>query len=286
MTEKTFDIISSKGLNLVGHCWIPDEFQSVICIVHGHGEHISRYDHVARFFGERGFAVYGFDHRGHGKSPGKRGHAPDFSALLNDVENLLSYVRREHNDLPMVLYGHSMGGNISLNYLLRNKSKEITCAVISSPWIRLAFEPPRSKVRLAKMMINIFPSFTEDTGLDVEQISRDTEEVEKYRNDPLVHSRMSAALFFALYNSGLEILDGNEELTTPVLLIHGTGDGLTSHKASEEFAASHTLADLHLWEDSRHELHNEINKNEVLNFVGKWLQNKLEMTVTNLDSSQ
>ena len=125
-------------------------------MVHGLGEHQGRYQHVIEHLGQH-LAFFTYDQRGHGKSPGKRGHAKSFNHLLNDVESLLKIARREYNSLPIYLYGHSMGGNIVANYLLRRVTNELAGAVLSSAFFHLAFEPPSWKLKLGQIMASLWP---------------------------------------------------------------------------------------------------------------------------------
>ncbi len=133
MHQEEFIITAQDGLELKGQMCIPvHEPVAVVCLVHGMGEHQGRYAHVASYLVENDMAFFSHDLRGHGRSQGKRGHTPSYSHLLNDIENLLKRARREYNNLPIFLYGHSLGGNLVVNYLLRRGSSELTGAVITS----------------------------------------------------------------------------------------------------------------------------------------------------------
>ena len=96
-----------------------------------------RYEHFAAHFNEHDIGVFAVDLRGHGKSEGKRGHAPNYDLLLSDVEELIKAARVDFNDTPIVLYGHSMGGNLVASFILQNNMKELEAAVLSSPWLTL-----------------------------------------------------------------------------------------------------------------------------------------------------
>jgi alpha-beta hydrolase superfamily lysophospholipase len=276
LTTTDFALTTADGKELFGKQWVPQEPMSVVCLVHGLGEHIGRFDHVAKHLNQAGIAVYGIDQRGHGRSPGKRGHAR-CSNLWDDVESLMKHARLLHLDLPLFLYGHSWGGNIVSNFLLRKNSSEIRGAVLSSPWLKLSFEPSKFELMIGKWMAKVYPAFTKSNGLEAASLSRDVSVGEAYINDPLVHFRISAGLFADADANGQYALDHAELLNKPVLVMHGTSDQITSHKASETFAqAALSNATLKLWPDMRHETHNEFGKEEVLEYLTKWL---VKMTV-------
>ena len=213
----------------------------------------------------------GIDHRGHGKSPGTRGHAR-CQNLWEDVESLMKHARLNHLDLPIFLYGHSWGGNIVSNYLLRKNVSEVRGAILSSPWLQLSFEPKKIELVLGRVMEKIYPAFTQSNGLKEDSLSRDPKVGEAYINDPLVHQKISAGLFVDAYNNGLFALEQAHIVSKPVLIFHGTDDPITSWQASEKFAqTAGPLATLKLWPDMRHETHNEIGKEQVLDYLCSWL---------------
>lgn len=266
---------STDGFKLFGQSWNVENPKAIICLVHGMGEHSGRYAHVAKFFNEHNINVLAFDLRGHGKSEGKRGHTTSYDLLLDDISLLLKQADSIFPEIPKFLYGHSMGGNLVLNLALRRKVK-IAGIISSSPWLRLAFEPPAAKVLLAKLVNGIFPSFTQPSKLDVAAISRDPAVVDAYKSDKLVHDKISSNMFLSVHESGLWALDHANELSVPLLLFHGTKDRLTSHKASEEFSRK-VKCDItfKLWEGCFHETHNEPEKGELFNLIKGWIHTHL-----------
>ena len=260
------------GLELFAHAFPPEnDPKAVVCMVHGHGEHVERYEHVAAAFNKAGYALIGFDHRGHGRSEGKRGHTPSYDALLDDITAFITEVNAYYPDLPHFVYGHSMGGNLVLNYLLRRNP---TCkgAIATGPWIKLAFEPPAIQVSLGKTMDKLFPAFILNSGLETDAISRDADVVQRYIDDPLVHDKISARLFVGMYESGLWSLDQAKNFSHPLLLMHGSADRITSAEASREFAekAGENVT-LKIWDGFYHEIHNEPEKEEVFKTIIDWL---------------
>ncbi len=263
---------SSDGLDLFGRGWAPNgKPKATIALVHGHGEHAGRYAHVGAALAEKGYALLGFDLRGHGKSGGPRGHTPSYDALLDDIAAFFKQVEGRYPDLPRFAYGHSMGGNLVLNYALRRKP-DLHGVIATGPWLKLAFDPPASKVSLGRMMNNILPSFTQASGLETKALARDAAVVTAYENDPLVHSKISARLFVSIYENGLWALEHAAEFPLPLLLMHGSADRLTSAQASKEFAAkAGSKVTLKIWDGWFHEIHNEPDKAEVFKVMLDWL---------------
>lgn len=278
MNQNIFEFVSTDGTLLKGVSWKGDvASKAIIAIVHGHGEHKMRYQHVGEFFVNNGYDVFAYDLRGHGESSGKTGHSSSHDQLVDDVEQFLINIRNTNNDALIMLYGHSMGGNIVGNYILKRKTNELKRIIITSPLFKLGFEPPKWKVTLGNMMTNIWPSLTQPTGLDTKQISTDEYEVEKYEEDPLVHDKMSAALFTGLFEAGQWAIDHANDLTLPTLVMHGTSDKITSPKGSKEFAKkAGSNVTLKLWEGMYHEIHNEREKAKVLQYMLDWLNTELK----------
>ncbi|MBL6875905.1 MAG: alpha/beta hydrolase [Chitinophagales bacterium] len=276
MEAKTFNWHQDET-KLFGQYWKNDSAKAIVAIVHGMGEHSGRYaDFVVPQLFAAGYSVIAFDQFGHGLTEGKRGHCPNYEAVLNSVENLLSKSSEYlGSNLPTFLYGHSMGGNVVSNYLL-TKESHVKGAIISSPMYRLAFDPPAWKLIAGKLMRNIYPAFQERTGLDASAISRDRAAVEKYINDPLVHDKITVNFSLPFFEAGEYAIENAKAMKVPALLIHGTKDALTDYKGSEDFAQNAGKeVSLKLYMDGYHELHNEPNKEAVLADVITWLDKQV-----------
>ncbi len=255
-----------EGKNIHAQSWRVDTPVAIVCLIHGMGEHSSRYMHVKDFFNLNGISMYTFDHIGHGLSDGKRGHTPNYNFLLESIEKILTIAIRENMGLPIFLYGHSMGGNVVANYLIR-RTPEIAGAILSAPWFTLPFKPPTFKITLAKFMNIIYSSFSDITNLDANAISRDKNVVEAYQKDSLVHNKITPSFFLSCFEAGKWARDRGEAVRIPTLVLHGTKDRLTSYTSSKEFALSNTLIHFKSYEGLYHELHNEPEKNIVLNDI-------------------
>jgi len=265
-----------------GQYFQPKIVNAVVVLVHGMGEHSKRYEkHVIPFYNQNSIAVLSYDQFGHGKTEGKRGHNPGYDSVLNCVEEMLTKAKSVFGEKPTFLYGHSMGGNVVINYILK-RSNNLNGAIVTSPFLRLAFDPPSWKIVIGKALQKIAPSITMGTELELEAISRDKKEVEAYRNDPMVHDKISPNYSVVFMKTGEWAIQNSGKLTIPMLLMHGTGDRLTSYKASEEFAKNAgNKVKLKLYEGAYHELHNEINKNEVLEKMLSWINKKITKIESN-----
>lgn len=266
-----------EGETFYAQGWAPPQVKGVVCIVHGFNEHGTRYARPAEYLCNAGYAVLTYDGFGHGKTTGKRGHAPTYEAVLDSVKKILDEAEERFPKAKKFLWGHSMGGGIVLNYILK-KQPNIAGAIATGPLLKLGFEPPAFKVFLAKMMVNIYPAFTEKAELDSSAISRDKEEVRKYDADPNNHGKITAGTFLGMFEAGKWALDNANRLRTPLLIMHGTADKLTSPEGTKEFVARapQTLVTSKLWEGFYHELHNEPEpeRSEVMAYITGWLDGR------------
>ena len=266
-----FNLRLKNGQVLKGLIRSPGEdTRGVIVFVHGIGEHIQRYDHWADLFLKEGIAFTGVDLPGHGRSEGRRGNIKNYGLLYEMIGTLLDTCRKTFPGVPMYLYGHSLGGGIVLNYLLHFNPK-IKGAIVTSPWLRLSFEPPKSKLMLASVMKNLAPGLIQPSGLNVSHISHDAAVVEKYKADPQVHDKISVSLFVGAMSAGRYALDHAAELRIRTLIMHGGDDQITSPEGSREFSEKSGKVILKIWPGGYHELHNEPFKEEVFRFILSWM---------------
>lgn len=266
---------NAEGKALYAAHWPVENPRAVIALVHGQGEHIGRYDHLSRWFNQRGIAVLGFDHQGYGRSAGKRGHAKTLEVLLDDIGLLIDQVRSRYPETPVFLYGHSMGGGLVLNFVTR-RSPELAGLIATAPWIRLAFEAPAFKVIAGKILKVFMPSLTLPTNLAAYFLSHDEEVVRAYKADPLVHDQLSAAAGIALLEGAKWLDTWAGEFRIPVLLQHGSDDKITSPDATRRFAErSKGDVTYREWPGMYHEIHNETAKEEVFQYTLKWIEEHL-----------
>jgi acylglycerol lipase len=266
-----FNIKLSNGQVLRGLIQSPGEnLKAVILFVHGIGEHIHRYDHWAELFNNEGIAFAGVDLPGHGRSDGRRGNIKSYALLGEMIDILLSSCKKTFPGIPVFIYGHSLGGGIVLDYLIR-KNPAVKGAIVTSPWLRLAFEPPRGKIILANVMKYLMPGLVQPSGLVVNHLSHDENVNEKYKTDSLVHGKISVSLFHGAMTAAKYSLDNASKLKVPTLIIHGSDDLLNSPEGSREFAGKTDMVELKIWEGGYHELHNESFKAEVFKYILNWI---------------
>ena len=267
---------SADGVRLHTQTWEPTSTpRAAITLVHGFGEHCGRYRHMAEAFTGAGFALLTGDHRGHGKSGGLRGHTPSYEHIMDDVDGMVVAAAQRFPGMPQFIYGHSMGGNFTLNYVLRRRP-QLAGVVVTGPWLRLAFAPPRWQVVVGRVMDRLYPALIQDTGLNTEGLSRDPAVGTAYRADPLVHSNMSARLYTSIDTAGSWALAHASEFTLPLLLMHGSDDSITSAPASREFAGRAPNCTFKQWEGLRHEIHNEPEQAEVFATTIAWLNGHMK----------
>jgi len=269
---------TKDGIDIYAHDWYVENPSAVICLVHGFGEHCRRYDHLAEWFVSRGVAVIGFDMRGHGQSTGKRGDTPSYDVLLDDINGLLGQAQGQFGvEVPLFIYSHSMGGNLALNFLFKEKSIFPIAGVITSgAWIELEMKVPSWKMALGKMVKSIAPSFSQGAGLDVNLMSYDKQNIESYKSDPLIHDEISATLGLGAMEAGEWLVKNEHTTSVPVLMMHGEDDKITSPAATKK-VAQNIKGDISLkiWPMTMHEIHNEENHTEVFQFVLNWVNEKI-----------
>ena len=213
----------------------------------------------------------GVDLPGHGLSQGKRGNIKSYFLIDEMIDILLKTCKQTFPGCPVYIYGHSLGGGIVLDYLLRKKPK-IKGAIVTSPWLSLSFEPPKSKIIMASIMKHLIPGLIQPSGLNVKHISHDEAVVERYNNDPLVHNKISVSLFDGAMTAAKHSLAHASELRIPTLLLHGSDDLITSPRGSREFAGKTDMVELKIWDGGYHELHNEPFKEEIFKYILNWIK--------------
>lgn len=260
--------------------WEPEDSKpkALIGLVHGLGEHTARYVHVGKAMTDAGYALVGFDLRGHGKSGGPRGHASSLDSYMQDIREFFKFLVQRYPDVPHFLYGHSLGGLLSLSFAIQH-SAGLSGVIVTGSGLRSSLQEQKAKVAIVKVLGSFLPAMTIQSGLDPTTISRDPEVVQAYINDPLVH--YSASLGFG--KAALDAIDlcfaRAKDFAVPLLMIHGKEDKLTYPSGSEDFARLVKEAGgdvtLRLWDDLYHEVHNEPEKAEVFKLMIEWLDEHL-----------
>jgi len=268
---------SHDGTDIFVQGWEPDEHtpQAVVCLVHGLGEHTFRYAHVAEAFGKEGYVLFGADLRGHGRSGGNRGHIPSIEAVMTDIDLLFEQAKSRYPGLPIMLYGHSLGGILVLHYALKRKPA-IMGVIATSSGLRTALENQPAKIMAAKVLGTIIPKVSLPSGLDVNAISHDKSVIDKYKNDPLVHDKMSLGFGKTMLATIQWTMKHSAEFPLPLLILHGKDDAIAFPSGSIDFAASlNGKCKLVLFDGGFHELHNEPEKAQVFKTMIDWMDSLL-----------
>lgn len=243
------------------HRWPAEEAARLVVLVHGYGEHMGRYEHVAQALVARGSAVVGPDHIGHGRSPGDRAVVDDFESVVDDLR---AVVQATCGDLQVVMVGHSMGGLIATRYAQRHR-EDLAGLVLSSPAVGLG---PVVEGWLAA------PELPSDP-IDVAVLSRDPAVGEAYASDPLVyHGGWKRPYLEAYLAADRAIAHGGGFGDLPLLYLHGGDDQLppveVARPVIERLAGSDT--ELHVLEGARHELFNELGKAQTIEWVASFAE--------------
>ncbi|MFA5973238.1 MAG: lysophospholipase [Lentimicrobiaceae bacterium] len=268
---------SNDGIDIFAQGWESENSapKAVVCLVHGLGEHTSRYEHVAKAYSDKGCALFGADLRGHGRSGGRRGHIPSIEAVMNDIDLLLEKANDRYPGLPLILYGHSLGGILVLHYGLKRKPK-VKGVIATSSGLRTALEKQPAKILAAKVLGAVIPKVTLPSGLEVNAISHDKKVIDKYINDPLVHDKVSLGFGKIMLNTAQWTLQHSAGFSLPLLLLHGKADAIAFPLGSIEFAAPlKEKCMLVLFDDAYHELHNEPEQETVFNTMTNWMDSLL-----------
>jgi acylglycerol lipase len=263
-----------KNLTLYYQGWLPEQTtKAVLLIVHGLADHSGRYKNVVEYFVPKGYAVYGYDQRGHGKSEGARCYVDRFPDYIADLHTFVDMVRGFHPGTKLFLVGHSMGGTIATAYATQYQN-ELTGLVLSGA----ALKAGDSITPLAKLMAQVLSRLLPRMGistLDATAISRDKAVVDAYVNDPLVYrGKVCARLGSELLTMMDKYLPARmSELKLPLLIMHGKADRLTNQEGSTLLynAASSQDKTLKFYEGFYHEIYNEPERGQVFADVEAWL---------------
>jgi alpha-beta hydrolase superfamily lysophospholipase len=273
--ERTFAGVG--GVRIVYDIWTPHTTpKAVIVLAHGLGEHAGRYHHVARRFGESGLMTYALDHRGHGRSDGKRVLLKDMSEYLNDFHALVGIAGQEHPGVARIVLGHSMGGGIVFAWGVEHPD-DYDLMVLSGPAVAAQQSVSPLLVVLAKILGAVAPGLPLQK-LDVAAISRDPAVVAAYTNDPLVyHGKIPAGIARGLLQVGETMPRRAPALTAPLLVVHGSEDRLIPVDGSRRLVECVGSSDVELtiYPGLYHEVFNEPERYQVLDDVVAWISARI-----------
>jgi len=273
VTDSTVTLRTADGLSLEVRRWQEDTVPHrwTFVIVHGLGEHSGRYQHLAARFTPLGATVYAMDQRGHGRSGGKRGHAPSLDALLDDIDAVVLRARADDGS-PVVLIGHSFGGLLAIAYALKH-ADHIDRAIFSAPLLKVKQRVPAWKRALSTVLPRIAPGMTFSNEVDASLLSHDPGNGPAYTSDPLVHDHITAGLYGDTIARGEEFIMRAPELRVPFLLMQGRDDQIVDPVGSQRFFARAAAPDraFCLYPGLYHEIFNELDREKVFQDIESWL---------------
>lgn len=281
--ETTFH--GAGGLELYLQMWTPNgALRGVVAIVHGLGEHSGRYATLVSSLTENGFAVATFDNRGHGKSPGLRGHVDNWAEYREDVHEFLRYTSAHFLRLPLFLYGHSLGALIVTDYVLFYPHALSGLIVSGHPLIPTGAAKPHL-ILLAKILSRVRPKFVIPLGLDPSALSREPAVVEAYRTDPLVQTRVTARWGTEALAAVDRVRARAREIRMPILIVHGGADAINSSDGAKELLDLVSSRDktLRVYPGGRHEPHNDLDKENAVRDIVEWISARSRMPRASAD---
>ncbi|XP_030062052.1 monoglyceride lipase [Microcaecilia unicolor] len=273
-------ITNADGQHLFCRYWKPHSSPRALAFVaHGAGEHCGRYDELAQMLTGLKFFVFAHDHVGHGQSEGERMVVSDFQVFIRDSLQHIDLMKQEHPGLPIFIFGHSMGGAISI-LTVSERPSDFAGLVLISPLVLPNPQTATSfKVFAAKVLNHLLPNFSVGS-IDPNTISRNKREVEAYITDPLVyHGGMKVCFGMQLLNASARVGKALPDISLPVLLLHGTDDRLCDIKGSYHMMETVPSQEkiLKVYDKAYHVLHKELPEvsNAVFREIETWLADKM-----------
>ncbi|MDH5655053.1 MAG: lysophospholipase [Spirochaetia bacterium] len=275
--KKTGTFQSKDGLNLSYMHLVPENMDSNVSIVinHGIGEAFETYDYLIENLSGLPCDIWIYEMRGHGRSDGKRGHAESIHQLSDDLDLFIDLAGTENKKI--ILIGHSLGASVSLNYILRYGSDKIKTLIVNASGLLIQTDLLMNiKIAIGKILRNLSPSTTMDTGIKDTSLSSYDEYLIKRASLTQVHFKISASLAMSILEEGETILAAAEKIKLPILITHGENDPLADKTGSEMLYknAGSTDKKLIIYPGLKHEIYNE-NKEIVFSDLKNWIQNHL-----------
>jgi alpha-beta hydrolase superfamily lysophospholipase len=263
-----------RDVNIYYQGWLPEEnIKAVLLVVHGLGEHCGRYMNVVNHFVPLGYAVYGLDHIGHGKSEGTREFVESFDDFTDTLAIFYNMITEWQANKSIFLFGHSMGGTIAAYYLLDHQA-DFKGAILSALLVKVGDSVSQVTITMSKVLSRVAPKMGV-VALDVNSISRDPEVVEAYINDPLVcHGKTTARIAAELLSAMQRITAEAGKITLPILIVQGAEDNLVDPAGAQMLYDKASSADktLKIYDELYHEVFNEPERDLVLKDVEDWLE--------------
>jgi alpha-beta hydrolase superfamily lysophospholipase len=266
-----------NNFNLYLQAWLPDTApRAILLVVHGIAEHSGRYTNLVNYFVPKGYAVYYFDLRGHGKSDGKRSYVERFSYYLDDLQTFYNLVRTENPNTKIFMVGHSMGSTIAVDYALAHQN-EMNGLIISGTTLKAGSSINQATILMAKILSVILPKMGV-SALDASGISRDKAVVEAYVKDPLNYTgKLSARVGAELLKTMAMLQKRLAEITLPILIMQGSQDRISDPASSKMLFDGVSSKDktMKIYEGYYHEIFNDPERQQVFTDMEAWLNARL-----------
>lgn len=274
MQHREGHFTTPDGAEVYTQAWLPDSTpQAVILIVHGLGDHSGRYGNYVNYFVPRGYALYSFDARGHGRSSGARGHIDRFDRYVEDIDRRADEARSDWPATPLSLLGHSLGSLMALSYA-RQHPDRLTGLIVTGTALQDALELPAWKRNLAAVLSHVTPALKMNNGVALSGLSHDPTVIAAYQADPLTHTWGTPRLDAEVRTTRTQIWQSAPTWRVPTLMLHGGADPICLPEGARQFAAQTPagLVEYHEHAGLYHEIHNELEREEVFREVEAWLQ--------------
>lgn len=266
-----------QNLDLYYQGWLPAaEPKAVLIVNHGLAEHSGRYADLAAYLMTRGYAVYSFDHYGHGKSPGLRGYVDDFTHFVNDLGAFRDLVRQKHRRGKIFIIAHSVGGTIATAYTI-NHQNNFDGLILSGATLKAGASVPAGLIWISPLLSLLIPKVGLYT-IDSTAISHDPAVVAVYVNDPLVYNgKIRTRLGIEIIKTMQHLPSEMSKIHLPILILHGTADRLSEPQGSRMLYDRVKSADktLKLYDGLFHEIFNEPEREKIFADVEKWLAERV-----------
>jgi len=253
--------------------------RGVVVLMHGYGEHSSRFAHVAGAFARAGYTTVAMDARGHGRSTGRRGHVEKFSDYVLDYAEFMERTRRRLGRIPMVSLGHSNGGLIVLRYAACHPaSSHIDAWAVTSPFCGFSGDVPATKAFAGKMLSRLWGTLSLPTDIDPADLSHVERVAETYSEDPLVFEEATARWFTETLQAQDDVADRATKIQGPFLFLLAGEDRIVDSSAARD--VFHNLGssdrELEVFPDLYHELLNETAWTEIADRIIQWFHRHRE----------
>ena len=271
----------SDGISLYYQAWTPSRSRPRAAIInlHGLGDHSGLYPNLASYLPVRGLALYAYDMRGNGRSPGQRAYLKGWQEYRDDLDGFVAQVRKWEEDLPLFLLGNSLGGLVVLDYALDRGAGVAGVIAAAPPLGRLGVPPVL--LALGRVMSRVLPRFSLEVGMDLTGLARDPEVRETVLADPFFHRRGTARLSTEVTAAIARVQQRAVDLSVPLLLLHGSADRMVPPDGSRSFFAKVRYPDREFREypEAYHALFADINHSEVLGDLERWLDAHIPVKV-------